>query len=108
MNSYVCLDQADKFKKWLSETNPDEKLVREYFEAVTRQTWIDKLPTKGMRWVITTGLAAAVEGFYPTGAAMAAAQGLGLADATVLDRILKGWRPDQFIRGPMSQFVNDS
>ena len=102
------LDQAEKFKKWLRETNPDEKLVKEYFDAVTRQTWIDKLPTKGMRWVITTGLAAAVEALYPTGGAMLAAQGLGLADATVLDRILKGWKPDQFVKGPMSKFVGSS
>ena len=58
-----------------------------------------------MRWVITTGLAAAVEALYPTGAAMAAAQGLSLADATVLDRIAKGWKPDQFVNGPMSEFV---
>ncbi len=99
------LDQAERFKKWLRETNPDEKLAKEYFDAVTRQTWIDKLPTKGMRWVITTGLAAAVETFYPTGIAMFTAQGLGLADATVLDRILKGWKPDQFVEGPMSKFV---
>jgi hypothetical protein len=102
------LDQAGKFKKWLRETNPDEKLVKEYFDAVTRQTWIDKLPTKGMRWVITTGLAAAVETFYPTGVAMSAAQGLSLADATILDRILKGWKPDQFVEGPMSSFVGNS
>ena len=36
---------------------------------------------------------------------MFTAQGLGLADATVLDRILKGWKPDQFVEGPMSKFV---
>jgi hypothetical protein len=102
------LDQADKFKKWLRETNPDENLVKEYFRAVTRQTWVDKLPTKGMRWVITTGLAAAVETFYPTGGAIMAAQGLSLVDATVLDRILKGWKPDQFVKGPMSDFLRTS
>jgi len=103
---FRLLDQARKFKAWLRNVNPDEKLMREYFDAVTRQTWIDKLPTKGMRWVITTGLAAAVEALYPTGTAMAAAQGLSLADATVLDKILKGWKPDQFVKGPMSRFVD--
>jgi hypothetical protein len=99
------LGRARKFKEWLRSTNPDAKLVKEYFEAVTRQTWVDRLPTKGMRWVITTGLAAVVEAFYPTGAAIAAAQGLSLADATVLDRIVKGWKPDQFVKGPMSEFL---
>lgn len=103
------LDNASKFKAWLANTNPDRKLVAEYFEATTRETWIDKLPTKGMRWVITSGLAVAVEALYPTGAAIAAAQGLSFADATVLDRVLKGWKPNQFVEGPLSQFVgNDS
>lgn len=99
------LDDAQKFKEWLRKANPDEKLASEYFDAVTRDTWVDKLPTKSVRWVITTGLAAAVEAFYPTGTAMAAAQGLSLADATVLDRILKGWKPDQFVEGPLSEFL---
>jgi hypothetical protein len=102
------LDQADRFKKWLRETNPDENLLKEYFRAVTHQTWVDRLPTRGMRWVITSGLAAAVEAFYPTGGAMMAAQGISLVDATVLDRILKGWKPDQFVRGPMSNFLGTS
>lgn len=102
------LDQATKFKAWLKNANPDEKLAREYFEAVTRQTWIDRLPTRSMRWILTTGLAAAVEAFYPTGVAMFAAQGLSLADATVLDRILKGWKPDQFVKGPMLEFAGNS
>jgi hypothetical protein len=76
----------------LRDKNPDERLLNEYFEAVTRDTWIDKLPSKGARWIITTGLAAAVEAFYPTGAAMAAAQGVSVADTMLLDKILKGWR----------------
>ena len=88
----------------VAQREPRSKLVTEYFDAVSRETWFDKLPTKGMRWVITTGLAAAVEAFYPTGLAMIAAQGLSLADATVLDRVLKGWKPNQFVNA-MSQFV---
>jgi hypothetical protein len=103
---FELLDRAGKFKKWLSQINPDKKLAAEYFDEVTRHTWIDKLPTKGMRWVMTTGLAAAVEALYPTGLAISAAQAYSLADATVLDKILKGWKPNQFVQGPMSQFVS--
>jgi len=49
---------------------------------------------------------ALVEAFYPTGIAITAAQGISLLDATMLDRILKGWRPNQFIEGRLSQFVS--
>lgn len=99
------LDEAGKFKNWLGSTNPDKKLLTEYFAATTHETWIDRLPTKGMRWLITTGLATAVEALYPTGAAIAAAQGVSLVDATILDRVLKGWKPNQFVNGPLSEFV---
>jgi hypothetical protein len=99
------LDHAAKFKTWLAKQNPDEELLRKYYEEVTAESWTDRLGTKTSRWVITTGLGAAVEAFYPTGAAIAAAQGISLLDATLLDRILKGWRPNQFVEGRLASFV---
>jgi len=103
---FKLLDSAARFKSWLREKNPDERLLTEYFEAVTRETWLDKLPSKTSRWIITTGLAAAVEAIFPaSGAALLAAQGISLADATLLDKILKGWRPNQFVNGELSEFV---
>jgi hypothetical protein len=99
------LDHASTFKRWLGSRNPDEKLLREYFASATTGSWIDKLGTKGSRWIVTTGLGAAVETFYPTGGAIAAAQGLSLLDATLLDRILRGWRPNQFVEGRLASFV---
>ena len=79
--------------------------MREYFKSVTAGSWIDRLGTKASRWIITTGLATAVETLYPTGLAMAAAQGASLFDATLLDRVLKGWRPNQFVEGRLADFV---
>jgi hypothetical protein len=100
------LDHADKFKEWLGNRNPDERLLQEYYRAATADSWIGKLGTKASRWVITTGLAGAVEALYPTGAAIAAAQGISLLDATLLDRLLKGWRPNQFVEGRLANFVS--
>jgi hypothetical protein len=42
---------------------------------------------------------------HPTGLAMTAAQGVSLADETLLDRILKGWRPNQFVNVALTKFV---
>jgi len=99
------LDHADRFKHWLAGRSPDEKLLNEYFKAVTADSWIDKLGTKASRWMLMTGLGFAVETLYPTGAAIAAAQGISLLDATLLDRVLKGWRPNHFIEGRLTEFV---
>jgi hypothetical protein len=99
------LDYAGRFKHWLAGRSPDEKLLDEYFKAVTAESWIDKLGTKASRWTITTGLGVAVETFYPTGAAIAATQAISFLDATLLDRILKGWRPNHFVEGRLADFV---
>ncbi len=100
------LDHAQKFKDWLGTRNPDQRLLEEYYRAATEGSWVDKLGTKASRWAITTGLAAAVESLYPTGFAIAGAQGLSLLDATMLDRILAGWRPSHFVEGRLGQFVS--
>jgi hypothetical protein len=100
------LEHAQKFKQWLGSRNPDQQLLQEYYETVTRDSWLNKLGTKSARWVITTGLAAVVEAFYPTGLAMAGAQGLSLIDATMLDRILSGWRPNHFVEQRLRPFVD--
>jgi hypothetical protein len=100
------LDHAQKFKDWLGIRSPDQRLLQEYYRATTENSWLDNLGTKATRWAITTGLAAAAEAFYPTGLAMAGAQGISLLDATMLDRIVRGWRPNHFIEGRLGQFVS--
>jgi hypothetical protein len=100
------LERSSKFKAWLGTRNPDQGLLQEYFRAVTSDSWIGRLGTKTSRWVVTTGLAAAVEVLYPTGTAMAAAQGISLFDATLLERVLRGWRPNQFVEARLSEFVS--
>jgi hypothetical protein len=102
------LEGADRFKSWLAGINPDDKLLSEYFKAATVSSWVDKLPTKLSRWAITTGLGAAVETLYPTGAAAVISQGISLLDATLLDRVLKGWRPNHFVEGGLTDFVKPS
>jgi hypothetical protein len=100
------LEHSEKFKEWLSNRNPDARLLQEYYRAAFADSWINKLGTKTSRWVVATGLVAAVEAFYPTGVAIAAAQGVSLLDATLLERILKGWRPNQFVEARLADFVS--
>jgi hypothetical protein len=48
------LDGAAQFKKWLSDCNPDGTLLQEYYRAATSDSWIERLPTKSLRFVFTT------------------------------------------------------
>jgi hypothetical protein len=101
----TVLDRAAKFKEWLAARNPEQRLLEQYYAEVTKETWLDNLGTKATRWIITTGLGLAVESLYPTGAAIVASQGINLFDATLLDRVLKGWRPNQFVDNVLGPFV---
>ncbi|MGF1593959.1 MAG: hypothetical protein ACFCUW_11800 [Kiloniellaceae bacterium] len=92
------LDKANKFKSWLRKGHPDSNVVSEYLMAVKEKTWIDKLPTKGLRFVATTAVGLAEP---------AAGVTLGLADAFLLDRFAKGWRPNQFIENYLQPFVSN-
>ena len=97
------LDEADRFKEWLRSRNPDANLLSEYYRAVTAETWIDRLPTRSWRLVIAFGIAAALEHAYPSGLGLLTGLGVEAADHLLLDRLLKGWRPNQFVEGPLSQ-----
>ena len=102
----VVLDKASKFRNWVTGLNPDAKILNEYYEEATRLTWVDKLPTKGTRFAICTIGGALLEALQPGSGGMALSAGLGAADLLFIDRILKGWRPNQFVNGSLKRFVD--
>jgi hypothetical protein len=104
----TLLDKADKFKEWLRTRNPDAGLIRSYQLSATEQTWADKLPSKSIRFAIATGLGILADAMMPSGLGTLAGVGVGGIDALYLDRIVKGWRPSQFITGPYREFVSPS
>ncbi|MCE9507808.1 MAG: hypothetical protein K8R48_05760 [Alphaproteobacteria bacterium] len=92
------LDQAKKFKGHLEKIGPDEKLVTEYYKAATAETWVDRLPEKIIRFSIFSligSLAHPLIGFTA-----------GAADALLLDKVLKGWKPNHFVEGPLKKFMD--
>ncbi|MBK9045932.1 MAG: hypothetical protein IPL74_04240 [Bacteroidetes bacterium] len=40
------LEKAEKFKGWLDSIGEDKSIIKEYYKAVSSDTWIDKLPNK--------------------------------------------------------------
>ncbi len=96
------LEKSMRFKEWLSDSHPDIGLMKEYHDAVTRGTWIEKLPMKSLRFVFWTGAGLAANAL----AGPAASLGLGAADSLILDKLLKGWKPNHFIDGPLREFTN--
>jgi hypothetical protein len=91
------LDKADRFREWLAERNPDAQLLTEYYNAVTADSWVGTLRAKSLRYITTAvvGIASPVMGLLASA-----------ADELVVDRILRGWRPNQFVEGQLRKFTS--
>ena len=93
------LEKAAKFKDWLRTRNPDANLLDEYSKSVMTETWLNTLPGKALRFVIAKSMAAVL---HASGLG-AAGVGLKAADNLLLDRLFNGWRPNQFVQGPLQR-----
>jgi hypothetical protein len=91
------LDKSQKFRDWAKGVNPDEKLVKEYWNEVSSKGWISKLPTKILRYILGTTIGA-IEPL--TGHAVS------VADSFLLEKILGGWRPSHFIDRTLKPFID--
>lgn len=92
----VLLDKASRFKDWLKEVPVDEGLVRSYMTEISKESWIQGLPGKTIRYLFTSAL----DAWNPGAGAMAA-----LADNFIIDKLAKGWRPNHFVENRLSPFV---
>ncbi len=101
------LNSARKFKKWLISQPPDGDLLKQYYLEVTSSTWVDKLPGKSLRWALFTAAGIAVDALGAGGVGTTLGLGLSAADQFILDKILKGWKPSQFIEGTLVDFISD-
>ena len=103
----ILLDKASKFKRFLSMQNPEKALLDAYYAEIKKESWVDKLPGKTVRLVVANGLATAAEALFPTGGmSNLLAAGYSAFDSFLLDKLLKGWHPNQFVEEELSPFVS--
>jgi hypothetical protein len=100
------VESAQKFKDWLAK-QPDAVEVRqEYLREISRIDWADKLPAKTLRWLLFSAIGGAL-GFITTPAAgVFTGTGLNAIDEFIVDKLAKGWKPNQFVEGPLREFVD--
>lgn len=92
----LLLDRAGRFKDWLKKVNPDEDLVRSYMRDISSEGWIQRLPAKSLRYMLTVALDAT----NPAAGLVA-----GLMDNFVVEKLLSGWRPNHFVSAKLGPFV---
>lgn len=100
------LEKASKFRHWLQEQPPTAELLKAYHQAVTRESWVDRLPVKALRWAIFVGAGVVADAFLEAGG-LGKITGitLGAADTFLLDKLIRGWKPSQFVNGPLREFT---
>lgn len=103
---FKLLDKAEKFKHWIRTTNPDQGLLNAYCSEATKETWAEKLPRKIIKIASLSAVGLALEALMPTGWAIASTTTMAFGDGLLFDKITKGWRPTQFIKGPYMKFVD--
>lgn len=100
------LQKSKKFKKWIVGVRPDADLIKNYHEEVTRGTIVDKLPGKISRWVLFTGIGVAVDVAGAGGIGTMAGIALGALDTFYVDKLISGWKPNQFVEDDVKKLLN--
>lgn len=103
---FELVERARRFRSWLAERPADSSLLTEYYAAVTRESWVERLPGKPLRFAMFTALGLVVDAVAPTGVGTAIGVALGAADTFLVDRLVKGWNPGQFVDRELIPFVD--
>lgn len=89
------LCQAKKWKAWLAGKDASSSLLYEYNRAVAKDTWAKAHPMKDIRFLVFTALGLMV----PPAVGVA----LSGADTYLIDRAIGGWKPNEFVDGPLKK-----
>jgi hypothetical protein len=99
------LGRAREFKTWLKDKPFDASLVRDFVAETTKADWTKRMPATLYRWLIFTGAGVIVDLLGAGGIGTVAGVALSAADTFLVDRIGDGWRPNQFVNGPLAAFL---
>jgi hypothetical protein len=102
------LISAKQFKSWLADKPADADLIKEYYRAVSKRSFVEKLPGKTTRWFLMTGAGFVLDAIGTHGLGTAAAILISAYDQYYLDRLVRGWRPNQFVEEDLKPFVDRS
>jgi len=72
-------------------------IVRAYYQETVKESWVEKLPGKSTRWSIFTGIGLGLDALGASGLGTAAGVAESAVDSFVLDKLIKGWKPHQFV-----------
>jgi hypothetical protein len=98
--------KARKFKEWVKERPEDTTLREEYCKELMHLSWADKLPSKSIRWALFTTAATTIGLLASPVVGAVAGVALSASDTFLVDQVIKGWRRNHFVQGPLQRFIS--
>lgn len=99
------LEEAEKFRGWVSEIDDEQSLAKEYFRAVGARGWLEKVPSKALKYMAFAGSGLAAGWMLNPIAGVAVDIGLSAADSFLIDRFMGGWKPNHFVDRQFKKFL---
>lgn len=96
---------AEKFKDWLSKKDISSDLLQEYCRETMKKTFLDKLPVKTVRWSIFIGIGLLSDVLVSGGIGTATGIGISFLDGFFLERLVQGWKPNQFVENHIQGLI---
>jgi hypothetical protein len=97
--------KASKFKEWLGKQDIDADIIKEYYKEISKESLIDRLPAKTTRWATFTGMGMAADLTIAGGFGTATGLAMSVMDSFFLDKLLKGWKPSQFVEDELAMLI---
>jgi|GEM_PF-2528279 len=98
------LKEGEKFKDWLTGLGEGNKIVQEYIAKMNEKSWLQSVPSKAGRFYLVQGISTILKA---TGTLEGIAAGIGLSAANtfLVEKLLKGWKPNHFIEETVKPFI---
>ncbi len=98
-------EKGQKFRGWVKDLPYDTNLLREYYRTVVSVDWLEKMPPKTLRWILFTGAGLGIDALGGGGIGTISGIALGAIDTFILDNLIRGWKPNQYINDEVSPFL---
>ena len=105
-DSLRLIDRSSKFREWLVGLSPDADILSEYHAAIAKDGITSKLPVAATRFAFFTASGAGID-LLGGGGGLGTLAGVSLSafDSFVIDKLLKGWRPNMFVETAKRSFT---
>ena len=91
------LENSDRFREWIAGQPADVSLLTAFYDEITKDSWVDKLPPKAIRFSIFSALGYTIDAVGGGGLGTLAGLGVNAVDSFLVDKLIKGWKPHQFV-----------